>query len=147
MITSSNSNQITAYYNPDHLGANKIKAYLTSTNKKILLIDIIQSKPSKSQWAEWSHRLSTSVKDFIDFGRIKDKNADTHYSEHDLIDIIQKVPQSLKGCILVNGVKIAHIQNAQEVLTFFNVDSRGLKKKPLGEPPTTSSQTVNESFT
>lgn len=145
-ITSLDKKQINLYYNSNLELGRKVVGYIKSSDKKILAVDVLKSRPSKTQWAEWSQALSVPLKNFIDFSQIKKVNESEDYSEMDLINILDHHPHAFRGCILINGNTKAFITDAQQALTFLGADSKGLEKKPLGEQATTSSQTDDESF-
>ena len=147
-ITATNTNNRhnhLIYYRNNPFGK-KLHAFLEALNKDMLIIDVAQTMPSDTQWHDIAKELNVSLKAFIDIQKVDAFNEDSNYSEEDLVKILAQNPSALKGAILMEGDRIAHITQYTEILKFYNVDSAGLEKTLHTQKPITSSKTKGDNF-
>ena len=115
MITlSQNSNmgeiatskrQITIYYNPESLIAEKTLAFARAEGLAILEIDVLKTPLTGTQLAELSSRLNLKVKDLVDQEHDSYKSKfETHdFSTDDWIKMIRSNPEIMKQPIALRG--------------------------------------------
>lgn len=139
-------NQINCYYCSGRYFSQQLEAFLESTEKDILLIDIAKTMPSDTLWHDMASQLDKSLGGFIDVNQLDNFDKNGNYSEESWVKILAKNPKSLIGAILIEGDRIAHVENYMEALTFFDVDSAGLEKTMHTKAPTTTTQTEDDSF-
>ena len=64
-MISKNKRQITIYYHSDNSIGKQVFAYTTVSKKKLLVIDILKTKVTGTQWAELASRLDIKIIDLI----------------------------------------------------------------------------------
>ena len=116
-VIATNSNQITFYYNSNSSISKQALAYLQDSHKKILTIDISETKVTTTQWAEISTKLKTPAKDLInkahpDYTKIY--NSESDLSDQDWLKVIENNPEVVAFPILI-------VNN-----TFYKIDSPSL---------------------
>ncbi|WGD34529.1 hypothetical protein [Olleya sp. YS] len=143
---STSNNQIQCFYSSGTPFSDKLEAFLKSTKKDTLAIDITKTMPSDTMWHDIADKLNTSLKDLIALDDIQETDDSTSFSEESLVKILAKNPKALKGAIIIENDTIAHITNYTEVLKFYDVDSAGLEKTFHTDQPVSKSQTDDDTF-
>lgn len=124
--------QITLYYSSDNAIGKQIHAYVQSSEKKNLAVDISKTNVTGTQWAELADGLDKDIKDLIamdhpDFLNVYGEQGQD-LDENDCIKILQKEPHLLKHPIAVNGEQYIVLENAASFKKFISPDSAGLKE-------------------
>lgn len=140
------TDQITCIYASNSDLGQKLKAYLSASDKQTLLIDICKTMPSDTQWHDMSKRLNMSLGEFIDMDKLNSSHKNTDFSEESWVKILAKNPHAVRGALILADEKVTYITNYTDLLKFYGVDSAGLTKKKQGETPITQSQTKNNRF-
>jgi arsenate reductase-like glutaredoxin family protein len=138
--------QITCIFASNSDLGQKLKAFLSSSNRKNLMIDICKTMPSDTQWHDISIRLNKSLGELMDLSRINPIENTQDFSEESWVKILANNPKTLIGAIIIEDGTVMHITNYTEILKFYNVDSAGLTKKQQGEKPLTKRQSDNDRF-
>ena len=140
------TNHITCIYASSADLGQKLKAFLISSHRKTLIIDICKTMPSDTQWHDISLRLNQSLGELIDTSKVKNIGNTEDFSEESWVKILAKNPKALKGAIIMGDGSVKNITNYTKLLKFYNVDSAGLSKKQQGEPPFTKRQSDQDRF-
>ncbi|WP_211361152.1 arsenate reductase family protein [Maribacter flavus] len=124
--------QITLYYSSENTIGKQIHAYVQSSKKKNLAVDISKTEVTGTQWVELADGLNKDIKDLIamdhpDFLNVYGEQGQD-LDENDCIKILQKEPHLLKHPIAVNGEKYIVLDNAASFKKFIAPDSAGLKE-------------------
>ncbi len=128
-IIATDKNQIKLYYNSKNSLGKQTLSYVTSSEKKILGIDISKTKVPSSQWAEIAAGIGVTISDLIDTEHpdfIKtygDKNIDLN--ENDWLKVLEQHPESLKFPIVILGDEFRFIKSPSEFSKFMEDDSTG----------------------
>ena len=146
MVTKTKNNLINCYYCSGTKFSEQLEAFLESSDKDTLPIDISKSMPTDTQWHDMAKRLNISLKELIIKTEVSEINDCDDYSEESLVKIINKNPKALHGAIVMEEDRILHITRYTELLEFYDVDSAGLEKTFHTEDPTTQSQTDDDNF-
>ena len=145
-IISRDKNQINCIYASTSDFGKQLSGYLESSEKDILMTDIVETMPSSSQWQELATTLNTSIETFINTNIVDSIDENSEYSEDDYVKILENNPKAMRGAIILNGNDTEHIVLQTKVLDYFGVDSAGLEKTFHTEKPTIKSTTKGEKF-
>lgn len=124
--------QITLYYSSENSIGKQIHAYVQSSEKKNLAIDVSKTKVTGTQWAELAEGLHKKIKDLVaqkhpDFlETYGDNNQDL--DENDWIKILQNEPHLLKHPIAINGDNYVELESSSSFKKFMEPDSSGIEE-------------------
>lgn len=129
-IIAMDKRQITLYYSSENSIGKQIHAYVQSSEKKNLAVDISKTNVTGTQWAELASGLNKEIKDLVaqdhpDFLNTygeKDQDLD----ENDWLKILNKEPHLLKHPIAVDGEDFIELESAASFKKFIAPDSSGL---------------------
>jgi arsenate reductase-like glutaredoxin family protein len=65
-VISTDKNKLSLYYNSESSIGKQCYAYVQSSDKKVLGIDITKTKVTPTQWTELADGLNIPVKDLLD---------------------------------------------------------------------------------
>jgi arsenate reductase-like glutaredoxin family protein len=86
-VIAKNHRQIVLYYNSDTLLGKQTYAYVKSSTKKLLAVDLSRTKVTATQWVEIANSLNLNVSELINTGHpdfIKNYGMDSlDMNEHD----------------------------------------------------------------
>lgn len=135
------------YSSESHLGK-QVLGYVQGASDDLRTIDIAETKLGDTVWVTLAEGLSKSLGELFDnqSDALPDETDSDSFSTDDWLKVIEKNPALLQNPIAIKGKEFIQVENRSEVLKFFGVDSAGLEKQNLGEEPTTSSTTEDESF-
>lgn len=147
-VFATNENQLTLIYSSASRMGKQTLGYVQATRDDLLAIDIAETKIGDTVWVSLADGLNKSLGDLFstehaDSPDIADSSS---FDTDDWLKLINKNPSLLQHPIAVNGKNFMQVTNPSEVLKFMDVDSAGLEKHNLGDEPTTSSTTNDESF-
>ncbi len=131
-VISTNDNEIKLYYHSENSLGKQTYAYIQSTDKKILGIDISQTKVTGTQWIELARHLGISVDELInkehpDFSQNYDVN--TNLEEEDWLKILDKMPIVLTYPVAIIGQKYVQLKSPADFVKYIEPDSKGLDEK------------------
>jgi len=121
-VIATNSREIKLFYNAETNKGLQTLAYLKSSKKKVLDVDLSKTKVTGTQWTELAKLLGKPIKDLIntehpDFMNKYGKNPDLHDDE-DWLKVMENNPKVVTQPILVNGDQAVQIDTPSEVVTF-----------------------------
>ena len=114
---AKSSRQITIFFNPESIIAEKTLAYAKADGLPILEIDIIKNPPTGTQLGELSDRLNLKIKDLVneDHDFFRSLPDTREFSTTDWIKMIRKNPEILK-LIALRGDKTVIVKIPTDIL-------------------------------
>lgn len=131
-IIADDKREIRFFYNSQSSLGKRALGYIRASNKKVLDIDVINTKVTATQWAELATGLNKHASELVDkehpdFINEFGKNVDLS-DEHDWLDLLENQPHILKQPIILNGKDFKQIKSPSEVNRFLKSESYGIKK-------------------
>lgn len=130
-VISTDDNEIKLYYHSGNSLGKQTYAYVQSTDRKVLGIDISQTKVTGTQWVELAKNLGIRIdelinKDHPDFSQHYDEN--TNLEDEDWLKILDKMPIVLTYPIAIIGKKYVQLKSPADFVRYIEPDSRGLEE-------------------
>ncbi|WP_252732533.1 MULTISPECIES: arsenate reductase family protein [Cellulophaga] len=129
-VISTDNKKITLYYNSESSIGKQCYAYVQSSDKKVLGVDVSKTNVSGTQWGELASNLNIPVKDLLDVDHPDFKN---EYGEdfidmepHHWMKILEKNPRLIQFPILVFGEKYYQLKSGAEFKKYLEADSKGI---------------------
>jgi len=121
-VIATNNREVKLFYNAETNKGMQTLAYLKSSKKKVLDIDLSKTKVTGTQWTELAKLLGKPIKDLIntehpDFMNKYGKNPDL-YDDEDWLKVMENNPKVVTQPILVNGDQAVQIDTPSEVMRF-----------------------------
>ncbi|WP_421801723.1 arsenate reductase family protein [Flagellimonas sp.] len=119
---ATDNREINLYYNAETNKGMQTLAYLESSEKKVLGIDLSKTKVTGTQWTELAERLGKPIKELIntehpdfinDYGK-----SHKPQSNKDWLKVLENNPKVVTQPILVHGDRAVQIDTPSEVLVF-----------------------------
>jgi len=131
-VISTDNNEIKLYYHSQNSLGKQTHAYVQSTDKKILAIDISQTKVTGTQWIELARGLGVHVEKLIDkkhpdFSQNYDENA--NMEEEDWLKVLDKMPIVLTYPIAIIGRNYVQLKGPADFVKYMEPDSKGIDEK------------------
>ncbi len=131
-VISTNNNEIKLFYHSENSLGKQTHAYVQSTDKKVLGIDISQTKVTGTQWIELARNLGISVDKLInkqhpDFSQNYDENS--NLEEEDWLKVLDKMPIVLTYPVAIIGEKYVQLKGPADFVKYIEPDSKGLDEK------------------
>ncbi|MCK7591810.1 hypothetical protein M0G43_14570 [Subsaxibacter sp. CAU 1640] len=131
-VISTDNNEIKLYYHSQNSLGKQTHAYVQSTDKKILSIDISQTKVTGTQWIELARGLGINVEKLIDkkhpdFSQNYDENA--NMEEEDWLKVLDKMPIVLTYPIAIIGQNYVQLKGPADFVKYIEPDSKGIDEK------------------
>ena len=121
-VIATNEREIKLFYNAETNKGMQTLAYLKSSQKKVLDIDLSKTKVTGTQWTELAKLLGKPIKDLIntehpDFIKKYGKTPELPDDE-DWLKLMENNPKVVTQPILVNGDQAVQIDTPSEVMQF-----------------------------
>lgn len=121
-VIATNDREIKLFYNGDTNKGQQTYAYLKSSEKDILNVDLSKTKVTATQWTEIAHRLDKNIEELIDtqhpsFVKEYGENPDLK-REDDWLKILENSPAVVTQPILVNGDRAYQVETPSKVTAF-----------------------------
>ncbi|SEL01011.1 Arsenate reductase, glutaredoxin family [Maribacter orientalis] len=123
---------ITLYYSSKNSLGKQLNAYVESSDKKHLTIDISKTNVTGTQWAELADGLGKSLSDLVNTEHPDFKTA---YGEDDFnldndgwLKVLNKNPSLLKNAIIIKGKEFIELKSASDFKQYMEPDSTGIEK-------------------
>ncbi len=131
-VISTDENQIKLFYHSENSLGKQTHGYVQSTDKKILAIDIAQTKVTGTQWIELARNLGVTVdklinKEHPDFTQNYGEDADME--EEDWLKVLDKMPIVLTYPIAIIGNNYVQLKGPADFVKYMEPDSEGLDEK------------------
>ncbi|WP_231931321.1 MULTISPECIES: arsenate reductase family protein [Bizionia] len=127
---ATNNRKVILYYNSETSLGQQAYAYVNTTNRGILAIDISKTKVTGTQWAEIATNLNTTLGGLVNQEHPDFKNSyntdKASLSEDDWIKILQNHPSSLRCPILVDGKNFHFIETPSEISKYFDKEEKSV---------------------
>lgn len=147
-VLTTDENLLTLIYSSEsHLGKQAL-GYVQGAGSNLRTIDIAETNLGNTVWVSIAEGLGKPLGKLFsdDHSGNLDIEDSSSFKTDDWLKLIDKNPELLQQPIAIKGKKFLQVSNRSEILKFFGVDSAGLEKKNVGDAPTTSSTTEDESF-
>jgi arsenate reductase-like glutaredoxin family protein len=129
-VISTDSKKITLYYNSESSIGKQCYAYVQSSDKEVLGIDISKTNVSGTQWGELAGNLNIDVKELIDVEHpdFKKEYGDdkVDLEPHHWMKILEKKPELVQYPILVFGEKYYQLKSGAEFKKYLEANSKGI---------------------
>ena len=127
-VIATNHREINLYYNAETNKGMQTLAYLQSSDKKVLDVDLSKTKVTGTQWTELAKRLGKPIKALIntehpDFINDYGKNHNLE-SDEDWLKVLEHNPKVVTQPILVHGDKAVQIDTPSEVMAFLEEEDQ-----------------------
>ena len=131
-VISTNNNEIKLYYHSENSLGKQTNAYVQSSDKKILAIDIAQTKVTGTQWIELARKLGFRVDQLInkqhpDFEQNYGKNV--NMQEEDWLKVLDKMPITLTYPIAIIGKKYVQLKGPADFVKYMEYEGENLDEQ------------------
>ncbi len=131
-VISTNNNEIKLYYHSENSLGKQTLAYVQSTDKKVLAIDISQIKVTGTQWIELASHLGVTVDKLInrehpDFSQHYNENA--NMEEEDWLKILDKNPIVLTYPIAIIGNRYVQLKGPADFVKYMDYEGENLDEQ------------------
>ena len=128
-VISTDNNELKLFYHSENSLGKQTLAYVETTEKKLLAIDISKTKVTGTQWKDLASHLGLRVDQLInkehpDYAQHYDEKADL--SEEDWLKILDKMPSVLTYPIAIIGNKYVQLKSPADFVQFIEPDSKGI---------------------
>ena len=128
---AKDKNQITLFYSSENSLGKQLSAYVKSSEKKVLTIDISKTKVTSTQWTEIAEGAGVEISDLIgtdhpDFKR-KYGEDKMDLDSNDWLKILEKNPQLLKYPVAITGDNYLILETAASFKEHMENDSEGIE--------------------
>ena len=132
-IINTHDNQIKFYYSSETSIGKQTLGYVTSSEKKVLAIDISKTNVPASHWGEIAANLEIPVAELIATNHPNFTNtygsSEIDLNDHDWLRVLEKHPETLKHPVAIVGKKFYFIKSPSKFKELMENDSIG-KEKP-----------------
>jgi len=124
--------QITLYYSSENSIGKQLNAYIASSGKEHLTIDISKTNVTGTQWAELAEGLGKNLsglvhKDHPDFKNVY-KEDTVDLDDDGWLKILDKNPKFLKNAIIIKGEDYIELTSSSDYKQYMDPDSAGIEK-------------------
>ncbi|WP_430428782.1 arsenate reductase family protein [Maribacter litoralis] len=131
-VIAMDKKQITLYYSSENSIGKQLNAYVESSGKDHLTIDISKTNVTGTQWAELAEGLGKNVSDLVntDLPDFKETYGENYVDlDNDgWLKILDKNPRFLKNAIVIKGDKYIELTSASDYKQYMDPDSAGIEK-------------------
>ena len=131
-VIAMDNKQITLYYSSENSLGKQVNAYVESSKKEHLTIDISKTNVTGTQWAELADGLGKNISDLINTDHPDFKTAygqeSASLDNDDWLKVLNVNPSFLKHPIVINGTEFIELKSASDFKQYMEPDSAGLKK-------------------
>ena len=131
-VIAMDKKQITLYYSSETSLGKQVNAYVESSDKDHLTIDIAKTNVTGTQWAELAEGLHKNLSELINKDHPDFKSAygdsDVDLDEDGWLKVLNKNPSLLKYPIVVKGKDFIELESASDFKHHMEPDSAGLEK-------------------
>ncbi|HDZ05448.1 hypothetical protein LCGC14_0070960 [marine sediment metagenome] len=131
-VIAMDKKQITLYYSSENSIGKQLNAYVTSSGKDNLTIDISKTNVTGTQWAELADGLGKNISDLVntDHPDFKDVYGEETINLDDdgWLKILNKNPSFLKNAIVIKSEDFIELTSASDFKQYMDPDSAGIEK-------------------
>lgn len=131
-VIAMDKKQITLYYSSENSIGKQLNAYVESSGKEHLTIDISKTNVTGTQWAELADGLSKNISDLVntDHPDFKDAYGEdaVNLDDDGWLKILDKNPSLLKNAIVIKGKEFIELTSASDFKQYMDPDSAGIEK-------------------
>ncbi len=131
-VLAEDHKQLTLLYSSETTVGKQTLAYAEASDKNVLTIDVSKTKVTGTQWVEIAERLGTTVSHLVntthpDFVKLYGSEA-VNLSTDDWVKVLQKQPEVLKGCVVLNGLECLIVENPSDIVKYLGVEGEDIKE-------------------
>lgn len=124
--------QITLYYSSQNSIGKQLNAYVESSGKDHLTIDISKTNVTGTQWAEIADGLNKNISELLntehpDFKEVYGEPS-IDLDDDGWLKILNKNPSFLKNAIVIKGKDFIELTSASDFKHYMDPDSAGIEK-------------------
>ncbi|WP_299798927.1 hypothetical protein [uncultured Maribacter sp.] len=131
-VIAMDKKQITLYYSSQNSIGKQLNAYVESSGKDHLTIDISKTNVTGTQWAELADGLNKNISDLVNTEHpdFKEAYGETSVDLDDdgWLKILNKNPSFLKNAIVIKGEDFIELTSASDFKKYMDPDSTGIEK-------------------
>ncbi len=131
-VISMDKKQITLYYSSENSLGKQLNAYVESSEKKHLTIDISKTNVTGTQWAELADGLGKKISALVNMDHPDFKDVygekDVDLNDDDWLKVLNKNPSLLKYAIIIKGKEFIELKSASDFKQYMEPDSAGIEK-------------------
>lgn len=132
-VIKKNDREIRFYYHSGTSLGKQTYAYVSSSEKKLLAIDISKTKVTGTQWAEIADNLGVEICDLInmDHPDFKEQygSGKVDLDSENCLKVLDKNPIVLAYPIVLNGDKCVMIKSPSQFVSYLSTDTAAIKRK------------------
>lgn len=124
---ATDKRQVKLYYNSETPNGKKAFAYLNTTQRDFIGIDISKTKVTGTNWVEISKHLNKPLNEFVNQDHPDFKNnydSTVSLSDTDWIKLLQKKPIILKSPILIDGEDYYMIKTSSDIIKYLSKEEK-----------------------
>ena len=146
-ILARDENQLILIYNSNTQMGKEARGYVDNSEDPLLAIDIAKTNLGDTVWVDIAAGVGCPLSELLSPEHPEAPDVeDEEYSTDDWLKILNNSPDIFQKPIIIKGDRFRQLSTPSEALQFIEVDSAGLEKNGLGEPPTTQATTDGENF-
>ncbi|WP_036150637.1 arsenate reductase family protein [Maribacter forsetii] len=131
-VIAMDKKQITLYYSSENSIGKQLNAYVESSGKEHLTIDISKTNVTGTQWAELAEGIGKEISDLVntDLPDFKETYGENYVDLDDdgWLKILDKNPRFLKNAIVIKGDTYIELTSASDYKQYMDPDSAGIEK-------------------
>ena len=131
-VIAMDKKQITLYYSSKNSLGKQLNAYVESSAKKHLTIDISKTNVTGTQWVELADGLGKNISDLVN---IEHPDFKTAYGEEDInlddngwLKVLDNNPSLLNNAVIIIGKEFIELKSASDFKQYMEPDSAGVEK-------------------
>ena len=129
-VISTDKNEIKLYFHSGSSIGKQVQAYVLTSERKVLTIDISKTKLTGTQWTELAKGLNLSISGLINkehpnFTKNYEENLDLE--DEDWLKIIGKHPEVITTPIAIIGERYVQLQSPSDFIKYIEPDSKNIE--------------------
>ena len=131
-VISTHKNMIKLYYSSESSVGKQTLAYLDTSVKELLSIDVLKTNVTGTQWKDLAQHLGVGIGDLIDKEHpafTEEYDAKTDLDENGWINVLNQHPEVLVYPIVIIGKSYYQINNPSDIAHKLEPDSKGIDDK------------------
>jgi arsenate reductase-like glutaredoxin family protein len=130
-VIAMDKKQITLYYSSKNSLGKQVNAYIESSAKKHLTIDISKTNVTGTQWVELADGLGKNISDLVNIEHPDFKSAygkdSINLDTDGWLNVLDKNPSLLKNAIIIKSNKFIELKSASDFKQYMEPDSAGIE--------------------
>lgn len=146
-ILARDKEQLILIYNGNSRIGQVALGYAQASEDDVQTIDVSKTNLGDTVWVDIATGLGLPMSKVLSPEHPDAPDVDeASFDTDDWLKVLQKNPDVFQKPIAIKGDRFQQLDTGSEISQFIEVDSAGLEKSGIGEPPTTQSTTEGENF-